>query len=340
MQIMCKGVWLRLFNFIILCVFAMFASGCTSLGSHVLSHPNIYLPEANLMDVAPDELGFETKTYCADKAPDCVDYLFAKAYQKDDYKPDAKIFYNLHSSGNGIENQISFSTGPADFQRFNGTAVLLHGFGGNKEVMMVTSFYFRSLGMDVVALDLFGHGESKRGFAFGAKEHELYVDLLRQLHQQTPLAAPIIIVGHSMGALPAANILNHSDLADGAILLAPMIRFDQAAKHYLDYKSPLLASLLSDNLPQIVELALKNQDVSISDTDIRQPLQTINKPVLIINSDLDSVSPVEYFSAIQNKSVQLTVFENRSHPSLMAFDKDDTSTLEVWLMTNFDSAAN
>ena len=318
--------------------FLVMTSGCTTLGSHILSHPNTYLPEPNLLDIEPEALGFETRTYCAGQEAECVEYLFAEAYKKPDFAPDARVYYNVHATGDGIENAISFEARPADFGRINGTAVLLHGFGGDKETMVVTSIFFRSLGMDVIALDLFGHGDSEKDFAFGAKEHQLYGELLRHFHQQTPLASPLVLVGHSIGALPATNILASSDFADGAILLAPMVRFDKAAKHYLAYKSTLFNDLLADDLPQIVNQAMSNKNVSLADTDIRQKLQSVDKPVLILSSDTDSVSPVDYFSEPQNSHVQLMVLRGRTHASLLAFDNADTNKVEKWLSTQLNQS--
>jgi pimeloyl-ACP methyl ester carboxylesterase len=298
-----------------------------------MTHPNVYLSDAELINTSPEDLGIERRSYCPSAQSKCMQYLYAKAYQQEEFSAGSNVYYNVHTSGNGIENSISYSAESSQFNRYKGTAVLLHGYGGSKEAMMVTSIYFRSIGMNIIALDLFGHGESEYDFSFAAKEHELYTKLIADVASSNKLSQPIILVGHSMGALAAANTLLSSSDADGAILLAPMIRFDLAAKHYLAYKNTTLNSMLSEHLDGIVSKALQDQKVTLAETDISHKIANVGKPVLIINSNVDSVSPSEFFSNIENEYVELEIFDNRSHPSLITFGDKDVELIEGWLTT-------
>lgn len=54
-----------------------------------------------------------------------------------------------------------------------------------------------------------------------------------------------------MGALTASNLLS-SEYVNAAILLAPMMSFELAAKEYLPYKSPLLSRLFYSRIDDIV----------------------------------------------------------------------------------------
>ena len=187
----------------------------------------------------------------------------------------------------------------------------------------------------MIAFDLFGHGESQSDFVFGAKEHELYTKILGDINANEAITKPIVTVGHSMGGVPAANVLSESELVDGAILLAPMIRFDQAAKLYLSYKSPMLNGVLSNDMDDIVSKAMATKNIDPQSTDISLTIANTRKPVLIVNSDVDTVSPIDKFSNLKSEFIQQKIFKGRSHPSLIAFDNDDAKFVESWILDNF-----
>jgi uncharacterized protein len=305
-------------------------SGCTSIGSYVISNPNVYLSEAEFIKAKPQDIGFTKHEYCSTKQKLCLNYLTALPYQVEDFPVGGTVYYNLHATGNGVENTISHTMAPESFNRFKGTALLLHGYGGNKEVMLATSIYFRALGMNVIIPDLYGHGESEQPFAFGSREHHLLSQLLNQLADNDEMNELTIVVGHSMGTLAAANLLSVEHI-DAGILLAPMMRFDLAAKEYLAIKSPLLNDMFSEHLDDIVAQAMENASVTLEETDLLVNLNKTLKPTLLVNSNIDSVSPPEYFSSIDNEQLTKFIFKNRVHSSLMVFNKEDASKIELWL---------
>ncbi|GAA0859646.1 alpha/beta hydrolase [Aliiglaciecola litoralis] len=332
-----KGLIFRI-KTLLVAISLLVMSGCTSFGSHVLSNPSIYMSQPSLLNVEPEQLGIDSRKYCIDYNSSCVHYLFAEAYQAHEFPENANVYYNLHATGNNVENVVSYKATPENFNRINGTAVLLHGFGASKEAMMAMSIYFRSIGMDIIALDLFGHGQSEQEFVFGAKEHTLFTRLIEEVVKQNSLSEPLILVGHSMGALPASNVLIESSAVDGAILLAPMIRFDYAAKQYLAYKNSTLSEMFSDYMDGIVSKSMADKNVSLQDTNIPMKIKSVRKPILIINSDVDSISPYKHFSHLENHFIQLEMFRGRSHPSLVAFDFADTKIIENWISKNFPTA--
>jgi pimeloyl-ACP methyl ester carboxylesterase len=306
-------------------------SGCTSIGSYVMSNPDIYLSEAQFIKAKPSDIGFEKHTFCSFSTTQCITYLTAESYQAAEFSQESSVYYNLHATGNNVENTISHRMTPDTFNRFKGTALLLHGYGGSKEAMMASAIYFRALGMNVIIPDLFGHGESTEAFVFATKEHGILNELLAEpLLNQTN--NPTVVVGHSMGALTASNLLS-SEYVDAAILLAPMMSFDVAAKEYLPYKSPLLSHFFHSEIDNIVSQAMFEAGVTIQETNLLPKLTETKKPVLLINSDVDSLSPPAYFSSIQNELVKKITFNARSHSSLMVFDRDDVIEIENWLIT-------
>tara|TARA_R110001606_G_scaffold344036_2_gene492694 strand:+ start:341 stop:1318 length:978 start_codon:yes stop_codon:yes gene_type:complete len=310
--------------------FAVLISGCTSIGSYIISNPDVYLSETEFIKAEPEEIGFIKHEFCSINKKECIPYITAPAYLAEDFPTGNSVYYNLHAIGNGVENTISYKMTPDTFDRFKGTAVLLHGYGGNKEVMIATAIYFRALGMNVVIPDLFGHGESREKFAFGSQEHQILSQLLHQLITKKDNQEFTIVVGHSMGTLTASNLLL-SEHVDAAILLAPMMRFDLAAKEFLPYKAPMLSRFLSEHVDDIVTKTMEDASVTLEETDLLINLNESSKQILLVNSNIDSVSPPNYFLSVKNKQVKKLIFENRAHSSLMVFNKEDSSKIEKWL---------
>lgn len=317
--------------------FSLLLSGCTSLGSHIISNPATYLSDSRLGSMDLERFDTEKRHMCIadDEGSQCLHYLYAKAYQPQDFEQGQHVQYQVFASGNGVENHLRFEASPQTFNRMSGTAVLFHGFGGSKEAMLVTSIWFRALGFNIIAVDLFGHGESEQDFVFGAKEHKLFAKVIESINKDKTLPQPLIAVGHSMGSLPAINTLNTANVLDGAIIMAPMVRFDEAAKHYLAYKSELLKSLFSRSMDNIVSDAMQKRTVSVTDTDVPRMLKKVQKPVLILSSDVDTVSPASAFGKTGNALIQQEIIPERSHPSLIAFDNTDTEIIEGWLKQHF-----
>ncbi len=56
-------------------------SGCTSIGSYVMSNPGIYLSEAQFIKAKPSDIGFEKHTFCSFSTTQCITYLTAESYQ-------------------------------------------------------------------------------------------------------------------------------------------------------------------------------------------------------------------------------------------------------------------
>ncbi|WP_077283712.1 alpha/beta hydrolase [Cognaticolwellia aestuarii] len=310
--------------------FTALASGCTSIGSYIVSNPEVYLSEAEFIKAKPEEIGFTKHEFCSQHTNECIPYLMAPPYLIEDFPTGSAVYYNLHAIGNGVENTISHTMTPDTFNRIKGTALLLHGYGGNKEVMMATAIYFRALGMNVVMPDLFGHGESKEKFAFASREHPILSQLLRKLTYKKESEELTVVVGHSMGAIAASNLLS-SEYVDAAILLAPMMRFDLAAKEYLPNKAPTLNRFFSDYVDDIVTQTMVNASITLEETDLLINLNESNKPTLLVNSNIDSISPPNYFLSVKNKYLTKLIFEDRAHSSLMVFNKEDSRKIEKWL---------
>ena len=69
--------------------------------------------------------------------------------------------------------------------------------------------------------------------------------------------------------------------------------------------------------------SMAEKNVSMTQTDILQILENLQKTALVINSDYDSVSAASYFAELKNQNIQKLNLHNRSHASLIAFDNKD-----------------
>lgn len=74
-----------------------------------------------------------------------------------------------------------------------GTALLLHGFGGNKEEMLGLGWRLAEFGFDSVSVDMRGHGENN-----SPMNSELVADA-NALAAAIRSDKPVIAVGHSLG---------------------------------------------------------------------------------------------------------------------------------------------
>ena len=74
-----------------------------------------------------------------------------------------------------------------------GTALLLHGFGGNKEEMLGLGWRLAEFGFDSVSVDMRGHGENNSPMT-----SDLVADA-SAIAAQIRSSKPVIAVGHSLG---------------------------------------------------------------------------------------------------------------------------------------------
>lgn len=80
--------------------------------------------------------------------------------------------------------------------------------------------------LHVVAIDRPGYGGSGETTLPVPAQVDLYADLLRSL---APGPVPSLVLGHSYGAVPAAELAaRHPDLVGGLVLLAPALREERA----------------------------------------------------------------------------------------------------------------
>ena len=302
-------------------------TGCSSLVAGIISTPSSY--PLGSPSQSPAELGYQSRRHCQGEI--CIPYLLAAPYQADDPQSPPRIRYTLESEANGVESRVHYGAERAQYGRASGTVLLLHGYRASKEAMISPSLYYRALGMKVILPDLFGHGDSRQPMGFGAKEHQVLGDLLDTLDRQNQLTPPVLVVGHSMGALAASYLADTQEKVDGALLQAPMGRFDRAAASYFPYRYPTLSKLVPDSLiVDGAQRAVESAGLTLEHTDLRPFLGRTRVPVLIFGSEVDSLAPYSELESLAGDAVEVRLRPGRNHPSLMLFSQEDAGLFEQW----------
>lgn len=139
--------------------------------------------------------------------------------------------------------------------------VLVHGLGEHSSRYQHVARHCTKRGMAVYALDHYGHGKSD-GLPGYVERFSVYLDgvnaLLDKVREQHP-SLPIFLLGHSMGGLIAATLLQERQQDFRACVLSgPAIRTDEAPPAAV----LLLVRILSMLMPTLPLLGLDATAVS------------------------------------------------------------------------------
>ena len=209
------------------------------------------------------------------------------------------------------------------------TIILLHGWGGNAELMLPLAIPFHRAGLNVLLIDARNHGSSDAAFFTSlprfAEDVERAIDWVKS-HAQIP-GRPIVLLGHSVGA--------------GAVLYAASRRRDIAAvisvaafahpawmmRRYLArFHLPgwLLASIL-----RYVEWVIGHRYETFA------PLNTIchvDCPVLLVHGSQDRTVPVSDVAAMadrgQRRAVEVLIVEGAGHDSVETIESHGASMID------------
>lgn len=210
-------------------------------------------------------------------------------------------------------------------------AILVHGMGGTKESMAFLVEGFLDIGYDVLAYDQRNSGENMADYnTFGVLESDDTLAVLSYIvpqYKDKYEDAKSILWGESYGGLTSIIAAGRED-------------------YYIDYL--ILDSSISDGrilLKEVMEDATKDQDipmsylmaagdwysrfaigVKFSDFDGLKWIKNVTKPVLITNSNNDTLTPPymaeDLYKAISHDKKELKLVDGYKHAS---FPKDDNS---------------
>ena len=112
------------------------------------------------------------------------------------------------------ELQVGYLTGDMGFLDGRANLVMVHGAGGNAMIWQ-NQIRFLDKDLNVLALDLPGHGKSKGEGYNSIQEYAQWLgDILRNIFDE-----PIFLMGHSMGgAIVQEAAFTYPDILKGIIL--------------------------------------------------------------------------------------------------------------------------
>jgi len=303
---------------------ALLISGCSSVVSKYISSQQSF----NFENISSDESlaiqGYVKSKYCSKINSICISYLEAKPFiNKSTLRYDVAI--DVSKKTENVTLEITKNDVSTDFR---GTIVLLHGFKASKEFMTNSALYFRFIGFNVIIPDLLGHGDSDGEVSFGVKDSQIIHELLKS---KLNIEYPLYLLGNSMGAVTASYLASNNDIS-GLILLAPMIKFDEAAVNYALSYSPIISTFFpKETIRQGAIEALNKANVSVEQTNIKPIISGLNVPVIIFASTNDQVAPFSYFDSFSNIKVSVIKVNDRSHPSMSIIGTQEHLYIQEWL---------
>ena len=248
--------------------------------------------------------------------------------------------------------------------------LLLHGFGANtfsyREVIEPLS----QLG-DVIAYDRPGFGLSERPTSwegenpYGSIGQDLILD---ELIAQFASGRDVILVGHSAGGTLAAQyVVDNKDAIQGLILISPAILSTGGSPSWLnwifsipqlDHLGPLLVSSIASSGMDLLDESWYNKDLITEEVkagyreplsvigweegfwefnraprafDIKDRLDEINVPTLLLTGDTDTVVATADTEALANliKDSVLFVIPNSGHLAQEETPEDTMKAIRV-----------
>ena len=326
----------RLPYIISLSALVFLVSGCAGLIADEIENAKLkpVFSEGSLEELY-DVLNLSTRDYCSSTTSFCTQYLYsaASAAQPTDTNTEPTSEYGLElktnlDSGSKVVEKVLLLDEQIENQ-YQGTVLLLHGHGGDKNIWAFTMDYFHYLGFDVVAPDLPGHGNANSQRSYGVADGREMADFINSELKDAP--RPLIIVGHSMGALAAVNAARDSQAADGLILLAPMQRFDKASLGVAQTFTPWLNMLVPDSSIEAgAELALTRSGGTMAQTDMLPAIPLLGVPTLVYGAQNDPVSNVSDENGWRYPHVQRFVNDEESHVSPIMVGQKEHEMFVDW----------
>lgn len=225
--------------------------------------------------------------------------------------------------------------------------LLVHGAGGSH---LDWPAELRQLaGTRIIAVDLPGHGRSTgRGYASVQTYAETVVALLDALHIQRA-----VIAGHSMGGAVAQQIgLDHPERAAGLILMGtgsklpidptlPQRIMDEPEKT-VDWliewswgvNAPVeMKQLGRKRLLETAPPVLRGDYLACQAFDVRQHLEEITAPTLVLTSDQDQMVKLKFSQTLAERILHATlvVIEGCGHMFPLEAAQTVSETISKWL---------
>jgi len=168
-----------------------------------------------------------------------------------------------------------------------GTFIFIHGTPGSwdafKGYFLDSALYNQAT---IVSLDRPGFGQSSNGEAVASLEEQSA--LLKPILEKYP--APRILIGHSLGGPIAARIaMDHPDLVEGIIMIAPAIAPDLEPEEDW-FRVPMRWPLLRTLVPQVMKVSNEEVIYLKEELELMLPLwKNIKASSVVIQGTADNL---------------------------------------------------
>lgn len=219
---------------------------------------------------------------------------------------------------------------PADYihsdKTDKGTVIMIHGLGGNRKTTYLIAEFFLQNGYSVIAYDQRSSGENTaEKTTFGVWEKYDLIDCIKYAKTIDP-NKKIGVWGESFGGATAIQGVAYEQVQDDVafmILDCPVGNMEWMVSEEMksmDMGIPLEYMIWAGNMMNKITLGF-----SYDDADATELAKNIHIPTLIINSEVDDVTP--YFMGKD-------IFDNLSSKNKDLWTVKDSKHVEMWFDHN------
>jgi pimeloyl-ACP methyl ester carboxylesterase len=190
------------------------------------------------------------------------------------------------------------------------TVILLHGFADSKIGAIAWAPLWKSMGYNILAIDLRAHGESGGRFTTaGYVERHDIEQAINELRTSKPgQTRHLVLFGISLGAAVAAAVAKRRDDLDAIILDSPYHHFKAAAIMHGRYMNMPFGFLA----PLAIHLGEWRCGAKFDEVAPLEILASLNTPTLLIFGSEDPLIDRRAFESVKAPCERLTV-ENAGH---------------------------
>ena len=201
--------------------------------------------------------------------------------------------------------------------------ICIHGYGGKATGMVEYIEMFRNLGMNVLTVDLRGHGDSQGNYyTLGVRDFDDII-LWTNWLKKSFIADKIILFGISMGGATAIMAAaKKTELYSVVISDSAPSDFNRMFIRILKHRMGLVAHVF---MPMLYLYTCVLAGYSLSDASAGEYVSQISIPILYIHGQADGLVPLEMMTELYEKSTcqkERFIVQGAEHTGAIKKDRD------------------